>query len=420
MSKRRLLAALCAGGVLAAQFFLPAAAAAEADKQDNPAGCGANAVVAAAWGVQLTATRSDNILLSHPAGAGAPVAQACVDYGLRETMAFASSPYPGETLRTLPGTLGLPVSEYPAYAGSRHPSAPESRVDEPGMKLLARSSETASTGQAQSAVDPENDSGAASASAESSVDPAAGTSIATATADVRPLTVKDVLSLGEMVSVATAKHTKDGSIKRSSDLRIGHTTVGGQEVVITPRGVRAAGQTAAVPGTESVQEQLEKAGVKVRYVRAEETPGGILSAGVEISVLSEDPSGAKTALRYVLGRSFAAAAAVDDSAAPMPGGDGPAGSSGQAGSGNGPGPVASDEAPVEAEAPDASDAPAPEAAPPAPKVDPPQASQSVALAGKPADMGLGAAYLVIVLGALAMFVSGTLVRLLGVKTRWTS
>lgn len=415
------LRALAALGTAVVVVGLPAATAVAAGKEDNPGGCGGNAVVAAAWGVQLTVTRSDNLVLAHPGGAGVPVAQSCVDFGLRETMAFASSPYPGEFLRTLPGHTGRPEAHYPAYAGSRHPSDPESTVDEPGRKLLARSTETASTGRAQSAVDPEKGTGSTLTTAESSVDPAAGTSIATATAKLQPFTVKDVLSLGEVASVATASYTKEGRIERSSDLRIGRTTVAGQEMVITPRGVRAAGQTAALPDAGAAQEQLAQAGVTVRYLEAEKTPGGILSAGVEINVRNEDPASAVTTLRYVLGRSFATAGPVDAPPAQGGGGSGLVDSSPPAVSDSGQSPVASGDVPAEAAAPVA-DAPAPEAAPPAPSVagPPPAVAQTVALAGNPVDLGLGGAYLVIVLGALAMFVSGTLVRLLGVKTRWTS
>jgi len=414
-TRRRVMAALCAG-VMVAGGPAAAMAAGEGSKA-GPAEGSCSAALAVAHGVQVTVTRSDNLLLEKPGGSGVPVAQACVDYSLRDATAFASSPYPGPILVGLAARV---PTGYPAYVHSRYPGAEESEVDEPGMKLLARSSETASTGRGQTALDPENGTASALAVADSSVDPAAGTSIATATAEVQPLTVKDVLRVGEVDSVAKARSTKDGTIERSSDLRVGRTTVAGQEVVITPRGVQAAGQTTAIPDTGSVEEQLAQAGVTVRYLRAEKTSAGILSAGIEINVENEDPGGAGTTVHYLLGRSFATAAPVDTTPTSR---DGQSGLSGPPASGGEVGPVSpgsAPEAPVaEASVPDAAP-PAPESAP-QPKVAGEQGTaQSMALAGHPVDLGISAVYLVIVLGAVAMFVSGTLVRVLGVKTRWTS
>jgi hypothetical protein len=394
----------------------PGAAVASADEADPDSGC---PVLAYAQGVMVTVSQTDNVLIGTPTGAGVPVAQACVDYGVGDSLAFASSPYPGETLVGLPGSLagqtGQQVPAYPAYAGTRYPATPQASVSQPGVSLLARSSETASHAEASHAIDQVPVGGPTVSTADVSVDPAAGTSAATAKADLRPLTINGVLILGEVVSSASAARNKAGTVTRSSQLQIGRTTVAGQEVAITPAGVQVPGQTVGLPDTGAVTQALAQAGITVQYLAPQNTARGILSAGVDITAVSKDStSGTVTTWHYVVGRSFATVAPVDAA----PGGDAGLGSPGTPASDAGSSPVAPDTAPAAALAP-APMAPGPALAAPASAAARP-ATGAVAPAGHPVDMGLGIAYLTLVCGAMVMFLNGTLVRLLGVKTRWTS
>lgn len=391
---------------------LPAGAAAV---EQSEGGC---PVVATAQGLQITVSASDNLLLAAPAGAGIPVAQACVDYGVRDSSAFASSPYPGESVIAAPGLIsnqtGQEMPPYPAYAASRYPAKEHTEAEQPGFSLRADSTEVSSHARARSAAGAEENSGSTLATAKSTVDPATTASAATAEADAQPMTVNGVLRLGHVHSVASAKVDADGKLHRSSDLKIGRTTVGGQEVVITPKGVQAAGQTVPVPATPPT-EALEEAGVTVRYLTSERTRSGVLSAGIEVTARQQDPeSGAVTTVRYTLGRSFAAAApAVKEPGGPGgapgvpvdPAGPGASGSAGGTGTADGPAPA------------DAGDVPA--EAPPA-GGPPPELAGPNQLLANPVDVGAAGFYLVLMLGALVMVASATLLRLLGVKTRWTS
>lgn len=396
---------------------LPAGAAASEPPDE---GC---PVVASAQGIQIVVTASDNLLLSAPTGAGVPVAQACVDYGVRDSTAFASSPYPGETVIAAPGLLanrlGQEVPGYPAYAASRHPAREQAEAEQPGYQLSARSTETASNAWARSAAGPDDtDAGSALATARSAVDPAAKAATAAATADTQPLTINKLLRLGQVHSVASAKTGPDGTVRRSSDLRIGRTTVGDQEVVITPKGVRAAGQTLPAPDAGPA-EALEAAGITVRYLAAEPTRRGVLSAGIEVVARHEDPeSGAVTTVQYTLGRSFAAVAPVEDEPGEVPALDPPVGTGSSGGPSGDGGSV--DGGAVADGAEPAAAAPAPAGVPQGSDAPPPAVASADRLAAHPIDMGMTGLYLVLVFGALAMFAGGTLLRLLGVKTRWTS
>jgi len=416
---RRVAAAVASAGLLLTAVPPGASASTEPG-----GGC---PVVGSAVGIQVTVSASDNLLLAAPAGAGVPVAQACVDYIVRDSQAFASSPYPGETVIAAPGLLGQrigqPVPGYPAYAASRHPANESGEASGPGYDLRARSSETSSAASARSGAPPDaGGSGVTTSIAEASVDPDAKSARSLSSSDTRPLTINNVLTLGQVHSMATAELT-GGKIRRNSTLEIGRTTVGDTEVVITPEGVEAAGETIGVP-EQNPAEELAKAGIHVDYLAARKTSDGVLSAGIQIIAQHTDAgSGATYTATYTLGRAFAAVAPVRDTAfnpggfaippVPDPAPQPPAQGSTSAG-----GPVA---APSPAAAP--APAPAPASAPQpatAPAAAPPATTQAVRQAAVPIPMGVGALYLAIVFGALALVVSATMLRLLGVKTRWTS
>lgn len=417
--------AVAAGGVA---LLLGAVAAPAAAQSGAEGGC---PVVSAAQGLQIMVDAPVNVLLEEPSGAALSVAQACVNYALSDSMGFASNPYPGGTpltlLRTVGSSLGegtgQPPPEYPGYVASRHPGESESRVEQPGYSLGAKSTETSSRSRAQAGPAQDASEAGAMATAESVVDPGALTGRAVATSDTQPLTFNGVLELGRVRSTASAAVDAKGSVRRESSLSIGRTTVAGQAVQITPRGVEAAGQTVPGPGADPA-EALEAAGIEVRYLAEEKSARGVLSAGVDVVVKQENPDspGSYNQVHYTVGRSFAAADKVERPVGGGPGvglpgspGDvGPVDETAVAGD-SGPvadAPVAGSVAPEAASAPEA--APGPDAAPA------PQVAAPAGWVGRPMDMGMAGFYLVLVCGAVAMVAGMTLLRLLGVRTQWTS
>lgn len=380
-------------------------------------------VLAVAQGVQVVVSKSDDFFLQAPAGMATPVAQACVDYAVSESFGFASHPYPGSAVVGLPpllrGLTQVPVPDYPAFASSSHPSPKESKQENEAYALSSRSTERSSEARAASGVSGDDAAaGSMTAAAVSEVDPRAGSSAATATSDTQPVTINGVLELGRVRSVASVTADREGRLKWDSQLTIGRTTVADQVVEITPDGVRAAGETVQLPDADPVEE-LEAAGVQVRYLTAAQSSRGVLSSGIEVTARQRDEqSGAVYTARYTFGRAFATAARVTE------GNDGAAAPGLGVGSGEA-GLEQADEVSARADdvgsgsaevgdAPQAAEAPEPAEAPRVAQEERPR------LASRPLDMGFAGLYLAIALGAVAMFGSGTLLRLLGVKTRWTS
>lgn len=428
--RRSRLGALAAVGVVLL-LVVGAPSGLGAEAVDDPAlypevRAGGCPVVASAQGMSVVYWKRPDFVLELPVGVTVPAAQACVDYGVKDAKAFASSPYPGETgvgltplaSGLLSGQTGqeIELPMYPAYANADYPGVPGSKVEQPGLLLTAGSTETSAQSRARSGAETDQaTAGATASSADVVVEPVARSAKALAVSDTQPLTVGDVLRLGQVHSMARAELGADGRIVRASELRIGRTMVGDQVVEITPEGVRAAGQAVPVPAADP-SELLEAAGVRVRYLAERETPAGVLSAGVEVLAQQTDADGAVSTVRLTVGRAFAAVARPDAAS----GGSGvpaipemPVGprSSGDPGVGAAPTPESvSGSAPVDA----------PVAAEPAPSGEgssAPVVAAPMALRGGVADMGVAGLYLVVVLGALAMFACGTLLRVLGVRTR---
>ncbi|MGP3923306.1 hypothetical protein [Streptomyces sp. 8N616] len=378
-------------------------------------------VVASAQGLQVMVSASDNTVLQAPSGAAIPAAQACVNSGVEESSGFAGSPYPGETIVSAPALLGSQTGqkfpEYPAYVASRYPSDEKSEAGQQGHTLSSHSTKTSTRAQARTRLGQDAASGSTSALAQAEADSDKRVGKASATADTQPITINRVLRLGQVRSAATATVGADGRLVRDAQLTIGRTEVAGQVVEITRKGIRAGGQAVPLPGAADPAEALAAAGVRVRHLSEERTQHGVMSAGFEVLARQKDPqSGAVYTLHYVFGRAFAAADRVES---PPGGVDVPV-------------PPAAEPPPASGgeEAP-ADSAPAPEEEPPAaePEAPPEQAGDSAPaptaeaptrLAGSPAGMGVTGVFLVLAFGAVATFAFGNLLRLLGVKTRWTS
>jgi hypothetical protein len=412
-SRRRAIAGTGAVVLLAC---LPPAATAAGEPGAGEEGC---PVTAIAQGVQVMVSASDNTALQAPSGVGVPVAQACVDHRVEESSGFASSPYPGETIVSAPALIGSQTGEaipgYPAYATSRYPSAQKAESEQLGHTLTSHSGKNSTRAQARTRLGQDAASGETTALANAAVDPVRRVSSASATADTQPITLNGLLRLGRVRSLATATVGKEGKLVRDSQLSVGRTEVAGQVVEITKDGVRAVGQKGPLPQGDPAK-ALEAAGVRVRYLRAEQTERGVISAAVEVLVRQQDTqSGAVYTVHYTFGRAFAAAGMVEQP--PGGGGDLPPVEAPPPAAGGGGG-----DAGVPAEPPDPAPGEEPPGEEPAAPGDAaaPKNPSPGGLAGNPADMGVTGLYLVVAFSAVATFAFGTLLRLLGVRTRWTS
>jgi hypothetical protein len=389
-------------------------------------------VVASADGARVTFTAKDFLLIEDLADVGVASAQADT-HSTSGSRGFAGNPYPGDAVMTTPDLVSgllqqqtgveVEVPNYPLTVSSSSWGDKESKLEQPGYSLSSVSSEFANRSQATAGMTAEQGrAGQLVALAKTSANPRTGVAEAAALSDVQGITVNEILQFGRVRSSATVQIDAKGTVRSTSDLALADTRVAGHRVAITPKGIQADDQAVSAPTSEQLAEALKQAGVTVRYLAPERTKTGVVSAGVEVTATQADPTGSSATFvaRYVLGRASAQApdgAQHFDDATPSAIGPVPAAGLGKAEpigeSGPAPG--------VSGPAAGPGGIPAPAEAPPAPRAAGPDPSgQAVALRGWPTDVGATGIYLTVVFVALAMFVGGTLVRLLGVRTQWMS
>jgi len=241
------------------------------------------------------------------------------------SQAFASSPYPGEGVVTLPGTLAgfnVPgVPEYPLYAASVHPDRKHAQVGDGPFKLVADSTEKSSESSASSGMAGDQNIGAAMSKASVKRDDAGGV-VSASESKVDAFKVQ-ALKIGSVVSTATTTLSPDGKLERSSSLQVSGVTVNDVAVSLTKDGIVVGGQTVPLDA-KAVNEALAKARLRVTYIEPQELPNGVVGAGVKITTAVEVPGSGVTDVSWTLGRSMAvidAANAGDDVLSDLPAGD---------------------------------------------------------------------------------------------------
>ena len=248
---------------------------------------------------------------STPIDGGGPSAQASVS-SLGASQAFASLPYPGDLPVRLPGLLAgvgvAGVPQYPFYAASDHPTAPDARLEAPGYLLNATSREDRSAAEAAGQGP---DGNPVSYRSTASVGPdGAGRLVAPAGSLTRNLRIGDLV-IGEAVSSARVRLAGDGQVERSASFDLTGVSIAGTAVTIGERGVTISGTSTPVPDDHGVLAALAQRGIGVAYLAPLETAHGIVAGGVRITVTGTAPDGTQGTGVMTLGR---AAASVETGA----------------------------------------------------------------------------------------------------------
>lgn len=396
----------------------------DASGQEVPASFEA---VASADGIRVLLEVPGAPLSSNLFDGGAPVTQAKVN-GLGESVAYASMPYPGENASTLPNMvlplLGLPaLPSYPLTARSETGTAPEAAVGEGPLRLEAESTPRRSAARSSSGGGADVVSvGLITTGAEAALADGGGIS-SKATSTVEAFTVPGQLRIGAVESTASAEQAGDGAPTTSSSLTAEGVTVAGVTIGVDRDGITLPGQKAPVPDTTGLSPVLDGAGITLRYLEPVPTEGGVISAGLAITVPVPNPAGQPATATYILGRTAATVHAAFAPAAPPLAPLAPTVGGAPASPGAAVPPPA-DLAPATppdlgASLPDAGTVePSPDAAPPTPggRIAAPQVAGAVAPAASTAATVF---YLVLALGGLVALSGSFLVRTIGVRLQWT-
>lgn len=221
----RIVAVSIAGLLLTPAATLGWAASAAADPTPTFDG------FANAYGVDVTVYNASLPLGLTVEGAG-PVAQAHMD-SVGTADAFASMPYPGDTVQGLPGLAGalfgnLPTPAYPLIlATSAGDGAKDSAA--PGIAMHAESGTGATSAQATF--------GAAGAGSTSTarVEKLADNSVKASATNVSGFNLLNLISISGVQSSATVTASSyNGALTRESHLSIGEISIAGLSMTIPP------------------------------------------------------------------------------------------------------------------------------------------------------------------------------------------
>lgn len=381
------------------------------------------AAIGSAEGVRYHTVAAGAPLTDDVADVATPQAQSIVD-SVSGSNAYAAVPYPGETVLTGPalatGAAGLPAAPaYPVLASSSHPFEPEEDIEQPGVRIRASSDATSSRAAAiTGGSSAPTGIGRATTTSVSTLEQETGRLRAEAVSSAEVISVEGLLRIGRVEGTAAASLVPGEPVERSADLVVGDVTVAGQSARITPQGVVVGDRASALPVGPQV-DLLEEAGIGARLLAPIETEDGIVSGALEITVVTEGPSGPVTQT-YTFGR--ASARVSSQAASPLGGGvptaPAPVAASGE---GDGPGTSMSDarvpDTPAAQNGAASADQPTPrdtEAGTTSPVLQ----AQPVANAFPLTDTV--SFYLTIVLAALVVFGAAQLVRIMGVRSAWIS
>lgn len=364
-----------------------------------------------AMGVQLGIEVPGAPISSNVFDGGGPLAQAAID-GLGTSQGYASLPYPGDTVNTLPGLVlglfGLPsLPSYPLQVSSQAVIDPQEDVSLGALTMRASSDDRGSSALARAGGGSSGllTVGNIEAAADVGVDDA-GTVVATARSVVESLGVAGILSIGSVRATAEAVRHSDGTTETTSGFEVEGLTIAGLHVSVTEDGIVLPGTELPIPGTSGLSSILDPTGITVEVLPEDEFEGGIRSRGIVVTMPAPGTL-AQGRVTLTLGRATATSASTTGISEP------PAGSVT-------PAPTIAPSSPAfPVSGTPVGPAPLPPAGPAAPSGPAPAIAPATTAAGVVDTLEVSSFYLVLLGGALAGIVSTTLLRTFGVKLAWT-
>ena len=264
--------------------------------------------LAAADGIRVRVSSASLAVVPDIVDGGGPTAQAEVN-SLGTSQGFASAPYPGETVRSVPGLIGVATGQsvpvtYPFVATSSHPTAPDGRVEQPGYVVSSHSEASKSTSSA--VLGRRSDDGSGSAVASDVLVERAGQAVTAEARTTVQAFVAGPVRIAGFTSESTARRSAaDGKVNRKASSSAAVFNVGDIAVGLTDHGVVLGGTNIPAETFAPVRDTLKQAGVTVRFVESVQTDDGIVAPGLEVTRPIDMPGGGQVLVTYTLGRAAA-------------------------------------------------------------------------------------------------------------------
>lgn len=250
------------------------------------------AAVAEATGTRVIFTNQSIPLNVAPQLQG-PTASA-VQNSLQQSDAYAAFPYPGEEVAGIPGVVGgaagVPLPAYPFVIATSFGDGAK-QLSYPGIELRSESTETLTQATATGG------STGAGATSSARVVREGDAVAAKAVTDADALRIGEALVISGLHGVATASRDSAGTLTRVSELSF--TSLRGPGFVVGLTNGKFSLQNGAGAPTQNdvpaaaIADALTSAGYPTTYQAPQETPDGIIGAGLQIrTTLPAPPPGA--------------------------------------------------------------------------------------------------------------------------------
>jgi hypothetical protein len=189
-------------------------------------------------------------------------------------------------------------------AATSYPATTQANVEQPGFLLASRSDPASSTatadiGRADGTTAVAHNRSMAKVTATSEALTAESESV------TRGLLIGGVLRIGNVRSAAQATRTAGGDLRRQSSLTMDGVAVGDTPVGLDEDGLVLLGTSTPLPGGLPPAEVLRQAGLTIQRLAPEETPGGVIAAGLRVTQVQTLPDGHQSVVAVTLGRARA-------------------------------------------------------------------------------------------------------------------
>ena len=288
---------------------------------------GAFSAIASASSFRVRFGSPGRFAVDYYVDAASPVSQAVVN-GLGVSSAFASAPYPGETVvagrGTFAGVTGLPnPGNYPFFVATSYPSKTDNSAGVAGYGLKAHSEETSSTATADSGGWAGDNALLAGRATSNASRDDSGTVKATSQSDSKAITIGDVLRIANATATASVVRAPGSESVRTADFSATGVSIAGQAVGLSEKGFTVAGTNIPLPDSSPLRAALSERGISVTYLNRIETPDGVTSPGFMISQTGTPPDGGPaTVFQVVLGQAVAYVTNSAVAGLPAPSADG--------------------------------------------------------------------------------------------------
>jgi hypothetical protein len=259
-----------------------------------------------AWGVRINET-----IPGGPAAAdtlfdgGGPTAAASAA-SAGSSSSFASYPYPGPVVVSLPSLLAGSIPQarlpnYPFYVEASHPTNP--RPDPkiaPGGTLAASAGPSEAFGFAGAGFGDEA-TALGHFEASAAVTRTEDSAVATGASVGRSIRIGP-LEIASMTSTATATLGGNGELNRDSTLVVTGMTVDGRGLAVVDGAVVLADTKVPLSEAGGAAKALADAGIEVAYLAAQETATGLTSSALVVKRRQETPAGLQVTVNFILGQ----------------------------------------------------------------------------------------------------------------------